>query len=159
MNLIELVNASAYAVWIRNSNILYPLLQVLHIIGISIVVGSLTTGNVRLLGAATRLPLPDFSRHLYRWVQVGLVLFLVTGMHMAVAFLPVFAINPVMWIKMGLLLAAVVVHVHLYRWQFVAAVEPVQAGPREKALAVLSMLLLLAIIVMGKLLAYIGGKD
>jgi len=159
MNLIERVDASAYAEWIRNSDILYPLLQVVHIIGISIVVGSLIAGNVRLLGAARDLPLRDFARHLYRWVLVGLVLFLVTGVHMALGFLPIFAVNPVMGIKMALLVVAVLVNVHLYRWQFAGAAVPAQAGAREKALAVLSVVLLLSIIVMGKLLAYIGGKD
>ncbi|MFN3737568.1 hypothetical protein [Hydrogenophaga sp.] len=159
MSLIERVDASAYAEWIRNSDILYPLLQVVHIIGISIVVGSLIAGNVRVLGAARDLPLRDFSRHLYRWVLVGLVLFLLTGVHMAVAFLHIFAVNPVMGIKLVLLALAVAVNVYLYRWQFAAAVAPTQAGARQKALAALSVLLLLTIIVMGKLLAYIGGKD
>ena len=157
MSLIERVDASAYAEWIRNSDILYPLLQVGHIIGIAIVVGSLIAGNVRLLGAARELPLRDFSRHLYRWVLVGLVLFLLTGVHMAVAFLPIFAVNPVMGIKLVLVALALAINVYLCRWQFAAAAA--QVGPRQKALAVLSVLLLLTIIVMGKLLAYIGGKD
>lgn len=158
MNFIERVDASAYAEWIRNSDVLYPLLQVLHIFGISIVVGSLIVGNVRLLGAAPHLALHDFARHLYRWVLVGLVLFVLTGVHMAVSFFHVFAVNPVMGIKMVLLLLAVAINVWLYRWQFAAAVPP-KAGAREKTLAVLSILLLLSLIVMGKLLAYIGGKD
>ncbi|MDP2419361.1 MAG: DUF6644 family protein [Hydrogenophaga sp.] len=159
MSLIEQIDAGAYAQWIRNSDVLYPLLQVVHLIGISIVVGSLIVGNVRLLGAAPGLSIHDFSRHLHRWVLVGLVLFLVTGVHMAVGFLTIFAINPVMWIKLVLLIVAVVVNVRLYRWQLAAASAPAQAGAREKALAALSVLLLLSIIVMGKLLAYIGGKD
>lgn len=158
MNLIEWLDASAYSEWIRNSDILYPLLQVMHIIGISIVVGSLVVGNVRLIGAAPQLAMREFFRHVYPWVGLGLVLFLVTGVHMAVGFVAVFAINPVMWIKMGLLTVAVLVNVWLYRWQL-AAVASTKAGLREKALAVLSISLLLSIIVMGKLLAYIGGKD
>lgn len=158
MNLIERVNASAYAEWIRNSDVLYPLLQVVHIFGICIVAGCLIVGNVRLMGAAPWLSIHDFSRHLYRWVLVGLALFLATGIHMAVGFFAIFAINPVMWIKMGLLATAVAVNVYLYRWLATAAV-PVHAGPWQKTLAALSIVLLLSIIVMGKLLAYIGGKD
>jgi hypothetical protein len=157
MSLIERIDASAYAEWIRNSDVLYPWLQVLHIIGLTLVVGSLIVSNVRLLGAGQSLPLRDFSRHLYRWVLLGALLILLTGTHMGLSFFAVFAINPVMWIKLGLLALAIVVNVPLYRWAFAAVPQP--AGGARKALAVLSITLLLSIIVMGKLLAYIGGKD
>lgn len=158
MNFIEQMDASAYANWIRTSDLIYPLLQVVHIVGISLVVGSLILSNMRILGAASQLPVQDFGRHLYRWVVVGLVLFLVTGVHMVLSFFVIFAVNPVMWIKMGLLIVAVGINVYLYRSWF-AVVNPLETGIKHKSLAVLSILLLVSIIVMGKLLAYIGGKD
>jgi hypothetical protein len=163
MDLIQRIDASVYAEFIRNSNFLYPFFQMVHIIGVAIVVGSLLVGNVRLLGVAGRIPVQDLARHVYRWVLVGLVLFLVTGIHMALSFLSIFAINPVMWIKLSLITLAVAINSVLYRRQFSAAWASLPsvgtASSWEKTLAVLSVLTLLSVIVMGKLLAYIGGKD
>lgn len=159
MEIIKYIVSSDYPVWIRTSGYFYPLLQVIHVIGFSIAAGSLIVGNIRILGVAPELPIREFSRHIYHWVSIGIFLFLVSGINMAIGFLNVFAVNPIMWIKMIMLCGAVLINVRLYRWQFGAEEHAAQVGPKEKTLAVLSVAILLAIITMGKLLAYIGGKD
>jgi hypothetical protein len=158
MEFISAIQATPYSELVRNSSVVYPLLQIIHIVGIAIAVGSLIAGNARLLGAANALPVSVISRPVYRWAAFGIGLVLFSGIQMAIGFIHVFSINPVMWIKMSMLAAALGLNLRLaQRW--VAAPAGAAVGRGDRFMAFASITLLLGVIVMGKLLAYIGGKD
>lgn len=159
MDLIRVIYGTPFAEFVRTSSVFYPLLQTLHICGIAIAAGSALTGNARLLGAGAGLPLPEMSRHLYRWALAGVLLVAATGIPMALGFIDVFAVNPVMWIKLPMVLAAVVLNVALARRWASARAAGSEPQTSDKLMAALSIGLLLGLVVMGKLLAYIGGKD
>lgn len=159
MDLIRVIYGTPFAEFVRTSSVLYPLLQTLHICGIAIAAGSALTGNARLLGAGAGLPLPQMSRHLYRWALAGVLLVLATGIPMALGFIDVFAANPVMWIKLPMVAAAIVINVALARRWATARAAGCDPQASDKVMAAASITLVLGLVVMGKLLAYIGGKD
>lgn len=159
MDLIPALHQTPFAQFVRTSSVLYPLLQTLHIFGIAIAAGSAATGNARLLGAGAGLPLAEMSAHLYRWALAGVLLVLATGIPMAIGFIDVFAVNPVMWIKLPVVVAALLLNIVLAsRWATPRATG-VQPRTADKLMAATSIALLVGLVVMGKLLAYIGGKD
>lgn len=159
MDLIRVIHGSYFADLVRTSSVLYPVLQMLHICGIAIAAGSALTGNARLLGAGAGLPLPEISRHLYRWALAGVLLVLATGIPMALGFIDVFAVNPIMWVKLPAVLTVIVLNVALARRWATARAAGAVPQASDKAMATASIALLLVLVTMGKLLAYIGGKD
>lgn len=159
MELIRVIYGTPFAEFVRTSSVFYPLLQILHICGIAVAAGSALTGNVRLLGAGADLPLSEISRHLYRWALAGVLLVLATGLPMALGFIDVFAANPVMWIKLPMVIAAIALNVVLARRWATAGSATCVPRASDKAMAAASISLMLGLVVLGKLLAYIGGKD
>lgn len=161
MSFVEWLNASAYATGIRESLIIYPLLQVFHILGFSLLAGAVTMMNLRVMGLGRQFSIADGARYFMPWAWLGFAVVLVTGGNMAISFIEVFAVNTVMHIK--LILIGIVashaavrhyrIHKGLINWDSSGA--PISA----KLLAALSVLLWISVITMGKLLAYIGGKD
>lgn len=163
MSFVDLVHNSAYAAHIRQSQYIYPLLQCVHITGIGMFAGGLTLINLRLAGFGGAVPAVDFTRHAMRIAWLGLALIVLTGTNMAGSFMQVFAASTVMQAKLGVIVLALANAViiqrgiaggDMARW----ATSPPDAKAARKW-AALGITALLVIITLGKLLAYIGGKD
>lgn len=155
MSWVEAIHASAYAAEIRDSTVIYPLLQVVHIIGFALLAGSLIVAYGRMLGVGRSVVAFDDLLDLMRPVMLlSAVAVLLTGSHMAIGFIDVFAVNPVMWAKLAILAVLVAIALPLVVLRKGAAVSPL-----HRALAAASLIGWPTLIVLGKLLAYIGGKD
>lgn len=161
--MIEWLQASAYAAQIRESQFIYPLLQSVHICAIAMFAGSMMLVNLRLAGVGRSIPLLDFNRHVLPVAWLGVALFGLTGLNMAVGFIEVFAVNPVMQTKLVLVGFAIANAAFIQRnvsggssarW----AIAPPSEG-QARAWGAICISILLTLIILGKLLAYIGGKD
>jgi hypothetical protein len=64
---------------LRRSRVLYPLLNAAHIFSIGLVIGSIVTLDLRLLGLFRAFPLAALAPPLARTAACGVVLALVTG--------------------------------------------------------------------------------
>lgn len=163
MSLIDWVLTSGYATAIRESQYIYPALQCLHIAAIGMFAGSVMMVNLRLTGVGAAIPVADFGRMAARIAWLGLAIVLLTGLHMASAFFDVFVANQVMHLKLILVLLAVGNLVLIQRGTAGAAQAPWALNPpdpaRVRGWAATGIAILLTLIVLGKLLAYIGGKD
>jgi len=72
--------------FIRDTKYAIPLLQSIHLTGITLLLGTTVILNLRLLGFGFRLlPLPMLSEQLWPWTKTGLLLAIVTGI---MVFLP-----------------------------------------------------------------------
>lgn len=72
--------------FVRDSKYAIPLLQSLHLIGITLLLGTTAILNLRLTGFGfRRLPLPVLSEQLWPWTKTGLFLAIATGV---LVFLP-----------------------------------------------------------------------
>jgi hypothetical protein len=72
--------------FIRDSKYGIPLVQSLHLTGITLLLGTTVVLNLRLLGVGLkRLPLPLLSEQLWPWAKAGMVLTILAGI---MVFLP-----------------------------------------------------------------------
>ena len=143
---------------IRESTYLFPIIETVHVLGITLVVGTIAIVDLRLLGIV-------FRREKFSEV-VGQVLPL-TWSGFAIMFASGFLIftseavdayrNPAFRIKLVLLLFAglnpLIFHSTIYR--SVAAWDDARVAPRQaRATAILSLTLWSAIIIAGRAIAY-----
>ena len=82
----------------------FPLLESIHVIGIGLVIGSILTVDLRLLGlAALRYPLTQITGKLLPWTWAAFVVAAITGFGMFVTRAPAYVENPAFQIKFLLL--------------------------------------------------------
>ena len=100
MTWVDWLQQTAYATQIRESQYIYPLMQCVHIVGLGLFAGGVLMTDLRIAGMGRSVPLVAFGRHAMSAAWVGLVLVLLTGIHMAGAFIQVFAVSTVMQLKL-----------------------------------------------------------
>ena len=89
-------------------------LQVVHIFGIVLLLGALLLANLRLLGwVLPDTPLQVVAREVRRFFRIGVALAAVSGTLIFIATAELYGVKWVFWLKMALLVAAVVAHVLL----------------------------------------------
>jgi hypothetical protein len=142
----------------RGSPWLYPVVETVHIAGFAVLVGAVALFDLRVLGCAKTLPLRALGRHLLRWALASLLLVIPAGVLLFASQPREFLSNPVFLLKLALLatagLNAAAFHAGAYRG--VAAWDAGHAAPPlARAQAALSLLLWLAIITCGRMLAYV----
>jgi len=151
------LEATAAATAMRQSLWLYPIVEILHIIGFVILVGSAAMFDLRLLGLSRQLPVTGMERHLLPWARASLLLIVPTGGLMFIAHAAEFAGNPAFRPKLFLLglagLNAAVFHLRPFRQ--VAGWDHGASAPLPARLAAcLSLALWTGVIACGRLLAY-----
>ena len=137
---------------------LYPSVEIVHIVGFSILVGSIVMFDLRVLGLSRQVPVRALARHLLPWTLGALVLIVPTGFLMFSAHASDFIANRAFQVKMALLLAAgtnaAIFHTGPFRgaeaWD---TNVPSPAG--AKVSAALSILIWISVIACGRLLAYL----
>jgi hypothetical protein len=84
--MIEAIENSAYAVWVRESPSIFAYTSILslHAIGLAIIVGINYLVALRLLGFVPGIPLPAL-RKLFPWMYVGFTINLFSGTSLFVA--------------------------------------------------------------------------
>ena len=149
---------TAIGVWTRESPSLwaYPAILTLHTIGLGVLVGANAIIDLRLLGFAPRLPLPSLSP-LYRFMWAGFALNAVTGILLFVANATTKATQPVFYVKLGFIAAALIVTAAIRKTvDRDRSGSPQPAGIRGAGrLAAVSLLLWTGAIAAGRLMAYL----
>lgn len=139
----------------RDDAWLYPLVEIVHIVGFTLLVGAAAMFDLRLLGCSRSLPVRALARHLLPWSWVGLLLIVPSGLLMFTT-QPELLDNDVFLLKLGLIVAAglnaLVFHVGPWR-RAGDCTQTTPVWPRLHAL--FSLLLWIAVIACGRLLAYV----
>jgi hypothetical protein len=147
---------TAPAMAMRANPWLYPTVEIAHIIGFTVLVGAVAMFDLRVLGLGRELSVRSLARHLLAWSAGSMLLVLPSGLLLFAAEAPDLAANRVFLLKLVLIgvagLNALAFHAGPYRsadgWQD-------RAPPRARLHAALSLLLWLAVIACGRLLAYV----
>ena len=137
---------------------LYPAVEIVHIFGFAVLVGSVVLFDLRVLGFARRLPVQLLARHLLRWAVAALLLIVPAGLLLFSAHPAELARNPAFQWKLALIAAAGLnaLAFHVFPYRGVANWERDKpAPPAARAHALLSILLWLGVITCGRLLAYL----
>jgi hypothetical protein len=79
------LEASPLGDWMRSSSLAYPIANVVHVLGLVLLVGPIVLLDLRLLGFGQALPLPPVSRAVTASAVVGLVLLAGAGILMFAA--------------------------------------------------------------------------
>ncbi|MBV4551858.1 hypothetical protein HU742_011980 [Pseudomonas sp. SWRI102] len=148
---------SSLALAMRSELWLYPLVEVVHIIGFSLLVGAVVMFDLRVLGLSKDIAVTSLARHLLRWAVAALLLIVPAGLMMFSAHPQDFAGNNVFILKLCLIAAAginaLLFHVGPYR-----SVEQWNTGHKAPGVArtqaLVSVLLWVTVIFCGRLLAY-----
>lgn len=151
------LEATALSQAMRGSLWMYPIVEIVHIVGFVILVGSVAMFDLRVLGLSPALPVQRLGRHLLRWSLASLLLIVPAGLMMFSAHPQDFIGNRIFLLKMLLIMTAALnaamFHMGTYRsvdqWD-VLVPAPVSA----KLHAALSLLIWIAVISCGRLLAY-----
>ena len=142
----------------RDSLWLFPLVETIHIIGFSILVGAVIMFDLRILGASKRISVRMLARHLLPWSVGALLLIVPTGTLMFASEASDLVGNRAFVVKMLLLMLAGAnagaFHLGSFRdaelWDQNA---PSPTGAKLHAIA--SMLIWIAVITCGRLIAYV----
>lgn len=156
MSILETIEFSAFAEWIRSSHwIVYTTFLSLHTVGLIFLVGIGAGISLRILGVAPGLPLAPLARY-YPLMVIGFWVNALTGVALVTAAAQTFLTSIVFYLKM----LAIVVGLVGTRWLYRHAYEPRAAlgtGPvsrRAKVWAGLSLTGWTVAIIMGRLTAY-----
>ena len=140
---------------------LYPAVETAHIAGIGLLFGSIAILDLRLLGVSRSIPVRLLARHVLPWTAAAFILIVPSGLMMFTAHASDFISSPVFAVKMGLILGAglnaalfhAIVFPSVEVWD---AEEMRELGPPPSARvsAAVSLVIWVAVIACGRLLAY-----
>ncbi len=156
-NFLDWLENTSWAAGIRQSMWLYPALEIVHIVGIVVLVGAAFMFDLRLLGISRSMPLSGLSRHLLPWSARGLLLIIPSGILLFITNAKALGADTTFWLKMGLLgiaaLNVLVFHQFMLKQHLGRADQaPLPAAARISA--IVSIVVWIAVIACGRLLAY-----
>jgi hypothetical protein len=156
--ILKSIEATSFATAIRDSIWMFPIIESVHVIGFTLVVGTIAIIDLRLLGLASVAR--SFERmwsDILKWTWAAFAVAVLTGLIMFTTNAQIYYHNPFFRTKMVLLLLA---GINMGAFE-VTAGRTVQswgnrrsAPPAGKAVAVLSLALWIAIIFMGRIIGF-----
>jgi hypothetical protein len=152
------VEQTALAAAMRQELWLYPAVEILHIWGFVVLVGSVAMLDLRLLGLSPQVSVRQLSRHLLPWTWGALLVIVPTGAMMFIAHADEFISNRAFVVKLALIFVAGInaVVFQLGPFRSVAGWDGGVSTPvAAKLHATLSLLIWMGVIACGRLLAYL----
>ncbi len=135
----------------------FPVLETLHVVGLALVLGSIATFDLRILGWAGRTrTTAELFRDILPWTWIGFTVAIVTGFAMFASSATTYVENKVFLVKMALLLVAGVnvLFFHFHPQRKVLAAEQAVPG-LLRASAGLSLTLWITIVVLGRWIGFV----
>jgi hypothetical protein len=136
---------------------LYPGVEIVHIVGIGLLFGSIAVLDLRLLGFSRSIPVRKLARHVLPWTAASFVLIIPSGLAMFTAHATEFIQSEVFVLKMLLILAAGVnaALFHTITWPAADVWDTGGMPPLSaRAAGAISLVLWISVIACGRLLAY-----
>ena len=149
---------SGLATGIRNSPLLFPMLEATHVVGLALVFGTVTVADLRLLGvASSHRPFSRVADDTLKWTWIAFILVAITGALMFTTNARVYADNTFFRIKLVLLALAganmlsfnVIAKRTAHHWD-----EQPSASPLGRTFATLSIALWISIIFVGRMIGF-----
>ena len=155
---VEWVKASSLSQAINQSTWVWPLCEILHFIGLSLLIGITGFFDLRLIGFFRRVPIAA-ARSLMPLALAGFAINLLTGIVFLIGLPAQYAHNRVWWFKVGFIMLAGL-NAWLYESKLsaqVLALDPGADTPRAvKLIGVVSLLSWLAVLYCGRMLPFLG---
>lgn len=154
MDYLVWLEDTPFSIWMRESGPAFFGSLIFHSVAMGFVVGVHVAINLRILGIAPGIPL-SLMRRFFPVLWVGLVVVSVSGALLLVAYPAKALTNPVFYLKLGAVLAALFITRALANGVLQdTSYDAGRAPKRARLLAVLSLVLWAGAITSGRLLAY-----
>jgi hypothetical protein len=159
LHLCQWIYTTKLSISIRESTWAFPIIEGIHTLGVTVVVGTVAVFDLRLLGLIMkREPVSRIGRQVLPWTWAGFSIMFITGVLLSIAESATNYDNLAFRIKLLLLLLVglnpLIFHLTIYRsvklWD-VAKVTPLRA----RAAAACSIVLWTGIIIAGRMIAYL----
>jgi Family of unknown function (DUF6644) len=155
---LKTVEATSFATSIRDSIWMFPIIESIHVISFTLVVGTIAIIDLRLLGLASKQrSFQRMSSDILKWTWAAFVVTVATGLTMFSTNARIYYHNPFFRTKMLLLLLAGVnmAVFELTAGRTVRTWDKAPSAPRVgKTVAVLSIALWIGIIFMGRIIGF-----
>ena len=149
------IGETSLSLWLVERFWSIPIVQVIHILAIAASFGAVLMINLRIFGlAGTERTMAETERRYTRWIWWSLVVLALSGLVLIIAEPIRELINPIFWIKMGLVIVAVATSIwfHGKVMRRLAGGGAVTGG--IKAGAIFIIVLWCVIILCGRWIAY-----
>jgi uncharacterized protein DUF6644 len=155
---LEWLQALPLAVFIHKTPWAFTTVQVVHVFAVSLVLGTITIVDLRLLGlASTRRPFAELSRRVLPFTWAAFVLAVIAGSFLFIGRATEYFVNPAYWIKMSLIALA---GINMMVFEFIT-VRDVQKWnldptppPRARLAGGISVACWVLVVVFGRLIAF-----
>ena len=148
--------ASPLGEWIRGAGQAYAVANVLHLLGLSLLVGPALLMDLRLLGFGRAFPLAETVRCLGRVSAAGLLLAAGSGAALFAADAVALSTHPLMRLKLALVLLALANVALFHAWAGRERASWTTSAPvAARACALVSLLAWPAVVVVGRMIAYV----
>jgi len=152
------LSQSGLGLWIAGSTWVYPLLEIVHVVGLGLLFGPIVLLDLRILGIGRELPLGALGRTVLPCVWTGFFLNATSGVLLFVSNAAELAANTPFRIKIVLIALAGLNVLVLHRRTYARAVSlatGARAPNAARAAATASICLWLGVIAAGRMIAYI----
>jgi len=154
--LVELalwISETPLNLWIVTHFWAIPIFQVVHILSIAMAFGSILMVNLRIYSAAgTNLTMLETSKRFIPWIWGSLVMLIISGIFMIIGEPIRELINPIFWIKMVLVVVAILFSLWFHNSVVKKADQGIGASARVGAIFV--TILWCVIMLCGRWIAY-----
>jgi len=157
VDIFQAVESWSLAIFLRQSIWAYPMVNTLHLLGIALVIGSIVTLDLRVLGFWRKLSPDDLARVLVPVAIAGLCLAAVAGPLLFIVQAKTYAASWLFQVKMVLLIGALANAVFFMRsaaWHRFSGSTQTSAPMTLRAMAVLSLSLWIGVLIFGRLVGY-----
>ena len=137
---------------LNSSELIFPTLEVLHILGFTVTMGTIALVDFRVLGLAMRRqPVADLARDLAPWTLAGLISVLLSGPMLFSSDPDMYYLNRSFQLKMVCLLVAIIFNYTAHR----KAVRSGKTTGSNKLLAGISLVLWAGVIAGGIFIGFV----
>jgi len=141
---------------LRNAKYAIPLIQSVHLFGITVLLGCNVMLNFRLLGIGmAELPMPVLAKQLWRWAIAGLAVTMLSGFFVFLPDPARYAANGAFQFKMALLLTTIIFQFTVFR-KVIKSDPAVSARRRDIFVSLLSLTMWFCVGWAGRAIAFIG---
>jgi len=154
---LKSLESSGLAAWIRDSLILFPLIESFHVIGLTLVFGTIAIVDLRLLGLAwIQRPFTRVAGDIMKWTWAAFALTVATGFLMFITNAAVYFGNLQFRLKMALIALSGInmLIFELTSGRAVRRWDNEAAPPAGKLAGALSLLLWISVIFLGRWIGF-----
>lgn len=161
MTPVGALEASGFGQAMRESLWLYPAVEIVHLVGIGLLFGSIAILDFRLLGFSKSISVRRLAGHVLPWTAAAFLLIVPSGLMMFIAYASDLISSPVFAVKMCLIMVAGLNAGLFYTIVFPSVdvwdseeMRKLGPPPFARLSAAVSLLVWISVIACGRLLAY-----